>query len=117
MKCIIREMKRWLILFLLLGQAHALELLVFDPSLERVVGYGSVQGKVFRLAIANDASGPVVGMLVEDKNKTRKFSGSIDKGILWLSVGTNQSLAKYVSSLGLSLKQISVSAQSLNKSQ
>ena len=70
------------------GLAASAELFIFEPGLERIVGYGVTSGQEFRLTL-NAYQGPVTALWVREKEAPVSFSGSIADGHLRLS-GSNQ---------------------------
>lgn len=68
--------------------AASAELFVFEPGLERIVGYGVTSGQEFRLTL-NTYQGPVTALWIREKEAPVSFPGSILSGQLRLS-GNNQ---------------------------
>lgn len=83
--------------------AHPLEVIVFDNTLQRVVGYGQQTGDQLRLEVQEDYSGPVVSMIVRDKASS--VPGMLTGGQLTLNTpnGTT-TMAQYLDTLGINLK-------------
>jgi uncharacterized membrane protein YgcG len=63
--------------------AQTAELFVFEPGLERVVGYGTVVGNEFRLTL-NTYQGPVTALWVREGQPPASFSGTVVAGKLLL---------------------------------
>ena len=108
-----REMKKRMLMAALLlpmlGTAQALEVRVFEPSLERVIGYGKLEGSTLNFSLLKDASGPAVVFLVDDGGDIDSFKASIDKNTvsLALSSGSNTltALKSYAQSKGWAFVQ------------
>lgn len=80
-----------------------LEVIVFDNSLQRVVGYGQQSGDQLRLEVQEDYNGPVVSMIVRDKASS--VPGMLTGGQLTLNTPNGSStMAQYLDTLGINLK-------------
>ena len=76
------------LLLLTLGAAKALEVRVFEPSLERVIGYGKLEGNTLNFSLLRDASGPAVVFLVDDQGNIDSFKASVDKNTVALALSS-----------------------------
>jgi hypothetical protein len=94
----------WLLLLLPLAQAKALEVIVFDPSLQRVVGQGSSVKHHLVLRLLASYSGPVQVLVLRGGQDIRSVPGSLDHGVLRLGGRLHQSLAAFLRGFGLRLK-------------
>ncbi|WP_034341651.1 hypothetical protein [Deinococcus misasensis] len=82
---------------------HPLEVIVFDNTLQRVVGYGKQSGDQLRLELQEDYTGPVVSMIVHEK--ATSVPGMVVAGQLTLNTSNGPStMAQYLDSLGINLK-------------
>jgi uncharacterized membrane protein YgcG len=90
-------MFRWMLLILSLliltprAFAQTAELFVFEPGLERVVGYGTVVGNEFRLTL-NTYQGPVTALWVREGQPPASFSGMVTAGKLRLNATGDRAL-------------------------
>jgi len=80
--------KGMLVAALLLGGAQALEVRVFEPSLERVIGYGKLEGNTLNFSLLRDAGGPAVVFLVDDQGNIDSFKASIEKNTVALALSS-----------------------------
>lgn len=71
---------------LLLGGAQALEVRVFEPSLERVIGYGKLEGNTLTFSLMRDANGPAVVFVVDDQGNVESFKATIDKNVVSIAL-------------------------------
>lgn len=71
---------------LLLGGAQALEVRVFEPSLERVIGYGKLEGNTLAFSLMRDANGPAVVFVVDDQGNVESFKATIDKNVVSIAL-------------------------------
>ena len=71
---------------LLLGGAQALEVRVFEPSLERVIGYGKLEGNTLTFSLMRDANGPAVVFVVDDQGNVESFKANIDKNVVSIAL-------------------------------
>jgi hypothetical protein len=71
---------------LLFGGAQALEVRVFEPTLERVIGYGKLEGNTLTFSLVKDASGPAVVFVVDNQGDVESFKATIDKNVVSLTL-------------------------------
>ena len=71
---------------LLLGGAQALEVRVFEPSLERVIGFGKLEGNTLTFSLVRDANGPAVVFVVDDQGNVESFKANIDKNVVSIAL-------------------------------
>ncbi|MFC5596475.1 hypothetical protein [Deinococcus cellulosilyticus] len=102
-----------LFLTALIYSVSPVEVIVFDSSLQRVVGYGKQSGNQLRVELLDGYSGPVVAMVLQ--NKVSSVQGVLVGGQLTLST-TNGSttLSNLLDSLGVDLKLTVVKAPKLD---
>ncbi|MBB6099953.1 hypothetical protein HNR42_003413 [Deinobacterium chartae] len=99
-------MKFWVTALLMwMAHAAAFQLTVFDPSLERVLGYAALEGNVLRLQLVEDNAGSVAGSFVLDGGGTQVLKGTLSDGNLNFNFPQgNMSLARYAQSQGWTLQ-------------
>ncbi len=71
--------------------AQKAELFVFEPGLERIVGYGVTSGTEFRLTL-NAYQGPVTALWSREGQSPASFTGSVSNGQLRITVTAERAL-------------------------
>lgn len=88
--------------------AQTAELFVFEPGLERVVGYGTVvSGGEFRLTL-NTYQGPVTALWVREGQPPASFFGTVSAGKLRLNATGDRSLEveEFLSNRGVNARVV-----------
>ena len=88
------------------------ELFVFDPSLQRIVGYGVISGSEFQLSI-NSYSGSIKALWSRDGRTPVAYGGNLNAGQLQL-IGTNNQtleLPKFLSDQGFFVRVVTTKLQ------
>ena len=68
-----------LVMALLLSQAQALQVIVWDRDLQTKLGYGEVLGSKLSLQLVADYSGPVVVLFARDSKEKGSFPGLLPR--------------------------------------
>jgi hypothetical protein len=88
------------------------ELFIFEPSLQRIVGYGVINGSEFQLAV-NSYSGSVKALWSRDKRPMVAYGGKLNAGQLQLIGSNNQTLElpKFLSDQGFFVRVVTTKVQ------
>ena len=93
--------------------AASAELFVFEPNLQRMVGYGTVNGAEFRWTV-NSYAGNVKALWSREGRSPAAFTGSLNAAKLQLIGSDNQplELSKFLSDQGFSVQIVTLKVES-----
>ena len=88
------------------------ELFVFEPSLQRIVGYGVVNGSEFQLSV-NSYSGSIKALWSREGRSPVAFGGNLNAGQLQLIGSNNQTLElpRFLSDQGFFVRIVTTRVQ------
>lgn len=92
--------------------ATTAELFVFEPSLQRIVGYGVISGSEFQLSV-NSYSGSIKALWSRDGRTPVAYGGNLNAGQLQLTGTNNQmlELPKFLSDQGFFVRIVTTKVQ------